>query len=69
MYFVTIQAFLVVIVSGRPDEINGQLAGYNYVFGLQLFNPFEDYFGIDFGRCVRECNNITECVSMSYLKG
>jgi len=60
---------LVGGVFARPDEINGELAGYNYVSGLQLFNPFNITRNVLFGTCVRQCDDIDHCISMSYLKG
>ena len=49
--------FLCFVLRGflcRPDEINGKLAGYNYVFGLQLLDPFEVFKGGHFGDCYRK---------------
>ena len=52
----------------RPDEINGELVGYNYVFGLELFHFDEFLDGITFGQCVEVCDSRRLCRSLSYLK-
>ena len=68
MKLVTIYV-IIGTVGGRPDEINGEVTGYNYVFGLQLFRPFRIVKNELFRECVRECDESEECISLSYLKG
>ena len=55
-------------IESRPDEINGELVGYNYVFGLELFHYDELLEGITFGQCVELCDVKNNCKSLSYLK-
>ena len=67
MLFISILLLLEEIES-RPDEINGELVGYNYVFGLELFHYDELLEGITFGECVERCDKKELCRSLSYLK-
>ena len=58
--------FFVRGVLCRPDEINGQLAGYNYVFGLQLSNPFELLNGGHFGDCYRDRFKLENKINLKF---
>ena len=63
-------SFLLLLegIESRPDEINGELVGYNYVFGLELYHYDELLEGITFGECVERCDTRDLCKSLSYLK-
>ena len=45
-------------VRAIPDVINGQLVGYNFIYGLQLENELQSLRNVDFARCFDDCNSL-----------
>ena len=55
-------------VRAIPDVINGQLVGYNFIYGLQLENELKSYENVDFARCFDDCNTLQALIIERFIK-
>ena len=43
------------VADAIPDVINGELVGYNFIYGLKLNNALNSFFGVTFTVCLEGC--------------
>ena len=60
--------FILTKVRAIPDVINGQLVGYNFIYGLQLENDLRAYENVDFARCFDDCNSLQVMIFPSFIR-
>ena len=51
-----------------PDVINGELVGYNFIYGLELQSPLNSYYNVNFIVCLEGCTLLDQCISFSFSK-